>query len=164
MINIITKLCQSVKRLSAQNSIVDLFYPILVFRDYEKISWQNGRACSTKKCTVLNNWNTQLRIDTNPGCWYVAILLPVDQYTTVVHASGHRLFSGHIRRVSHLASGNDYPLPVRQDARALEPLACQARIEGRHNVVPIQRWVLFSEGYGGTRGHTERGIPPTVTS
>jgi len=65
------------------------------------------------------NWNPQLRIDKDPGCWYVAILLLVDQYATVVHAGGHRYFSGDIRRVSHLASGNDYPLRIRQDARAL---------------------------------------------
>jgi hypothetical protein len=49
----------------------------------------------------------------------VAILLPVDQYATVVHASGHRYFSGDIRRVSHLALGNGHPLHIQQDARAV---------------------------------------------
>ena len=49
----------------------------------------------------------------------MAILLSVDQYATLVHASGPRHFSGDIRRVSHLAFGNNYPLHIRQDARAL---------------------------------------------
>ena len=53
----------------------------------------------------------------------------MDHYATFVHASGHRHFSGDIRRVSHLAFGNNYPLHIRQDARAIvsDPEMCNFR-------------------------------------
>jgi hypothetical protein len=73
----------------------------------------------------------------------VAILLFVDQYTTFVHASGHRHFYGYIRRVSHLAFGNNYPLHIRQDAGALRLSACHSQIEGWDNLVPVHKKAIF---------------------
>jgi hypothetical protein len=61
----------------------------------------------------------------------------MDQYATFVHASRHRHFSGDIRGVSHLAFGNNYPLHIRQDARAIasDPEMC--------NFLQVQRnrWI-----------------------
>jgi hypothetical protein len=105
----------------------------------------------------------------------VAVLLLVDQYATLVHASGHRHFSGDIRRVSHLAFGNNYPLYLRQDARALGPkkiatvLAveapgrqgvqtwhiwiCRVCTNSRSGCIEVQNVTLFSGSRNGAKVH-----------